>query len=688
MRKATFITLAILCVLLANFCIATAQSFPYTVVPIDVQKRGQQFTIDREYYGSTPFFKFVITDNGSAFDTTGWDFSLKYGYSRNANALVSFSGTNYVTVTNNEILVNGTTNFFFEARDNYYMALQGTHSSGASFTFAEGNMDVEYTPAGDPNVLDFENGLTFSLVLNTTFNAYTNSADLRFQALETQTNLIQSAVQPTDATYTQTVALAASALQSYTETDPVFSAWDKSAGVQISESQVTNLQSYLTAESDPAWHSGTGAIYSAIDLKQDASTAATDAELLVVSNLAASAVQDVNSAESIIGIGSAGQTVNVSADYLDIDAATTFFGSAALDYEIDEWGDIGLTYTNAVRLNPAVTITNDPVWTGWTTTGTLNTDTHEILLSTTNQYLLSPVYAAGIASVTADVRSSQNATAYIRLIYTNGVASSLEPPYKYADGQLYYRPTGVIPGASIELYVSNVTVVGYSDLSEARSSKEVSSLCVISQPVGVCDVANKGYVDTAKASAIASSAASLAAYAVNASKTVVCSRLRVGEEYAIEGDGELWQVAQGCSINGAGELVATEYGLGISRNGRQLLSFRDSASGVFITNANFTTWTIDVATNGVEATPFLEWSPSLTPQEWTTLPDTPTLTGGVYQFAVASPPTNEVGYVRAMQPVGTSAVMIDAQVLSLTDSTGGVWAVTISTGGVLTTTKE
>ena len=36
------------------------------------------------------------------------------------------------------------------------------------------------------------------------------------------------------------------------ETDPVFTAWDKSTGISISESQIGDLQTYLTSESDPA----------------------------------------------------------------------------------------------------------------------------------------------------------------------------------------------------------------------------------------------------------------------------------------------------------------------------------------------------------------------------------------------------------------------------------------------------
>ena len=50
-------------------------------------------------------------------------------------------------------------------------------------------------------------------------------------------------------------------LNSYTETDPVFTAWDKSSGISITESQITDLKPYLLSESDPiftAWDKSTG----------------------------------------------------------------------------------------------------------------------------------------------------------------------------------------------------------------------------------------------------------------------------------------------------------------------------------------------------------------------------------------------------------------------------------------------
>lgn len=50
-------------------------------------------------------------------------------------------------------------------------------------------------------------------------------------------------------------------LTSYTETDPVFLAWDKSTGISITESQISDLGVYLESESDPiftAWNKSSG----------------------------------------------------------------------------------------------------------------------------------------------------------------------------------------------------------------------------------------------------------------------------------------------------------------------------------------------------------------------------------------------------------------------------------------------
>ena len=42
-------------------------------------------------------------------------------------------------------------------------------------------------------------------------------------------------------------------LTSYTETDPTFTAWDKSTGISITESQISDFGTYLTSETDPVY---------------------------------------------------------------------------------------------------------------------------------------------------------------------------------------------------------------------------------------------------------------------------------------------------------------------------------------------------------------------------------------------------------------------------------------------------
>jgi uncharacterized protein (TIGR02145 family) len=51
---------------------------------------------------------------------------------------------------------------------------------------------------------------------------------------------------------TQWVKVTPGYLTSYTETDPEFIAWDKSTGINVTESQISDLKAYLTSENDPA----------------------------------------------------------------------------------------------------------------------------------------------------------------------------------------------------------------------------------------------------------------------------------------------------------------------------------------------------------------------------------------------------------------------------------------------------
>ncbi len=78
-------------------------------------------------------------------------------------------------------------------------------------------------------------------------------------------------------------ALHSGTAETFEETDPEFNAWDKSAGIAITENQVTDLQDYLTAESDPefnTWDKSTGIAISENQITdlQDYLTAENDPE--------------------------------------------------------------------------------------------------------------------------------------------------------------------------------------------------------------------------------------------------------------------------------------------------------------------------------------------------------------------------------------------------------------------------
>jgi hypothetical protein len=131
-------------------------------------------------------------------------------------------------------------------------------------------------------------------------------------------------------------------------------------------------------------------------------------------------------------------------------------------------------------------------------------------------------------------------------------------------------------------------------------------------------------------------------------------------------------VVSGGEISGDGELVGTTNEFVISKNDYPLMSFTSDASGLFITNytvsatASNATWTLYIATNGVTAAPFAEWSESLTVGAWsrvsTFATETyPTASNGTYtlEFTV---PAGDVCYVRAMQPVGDSIARVETDI--------------------------
>ena len=82
-------------------------------------------------------------------------------------------------------------------------------------------------------------------------------------------NQVISATQQDLSSYaTQTYVTTRGYLTTYTETDPVFTAWDKSTGISITESQISDLQNYLTTytETDPVFAASDAAGITSTDI--------------------------------------------------------------------------------------------------------------------------------------------------------------------------------------------------------------------------------------------------------------------------------------------------------------------------------------------------------------------------------------------------------------------------------------
>ncbi|MFA6524618.1 MAG: hypothetical protein WC264_03935 [Candidatus Paceibacterota bacterium] len=71
-----------------------------------------------------------------------------------------------------------------------------------------------------------------------------------------------------------------------TESDPIFTAWDKSTGISITESQISDLQTYLTSytETDPVFLAQKGAVDGVATLGSDGKIPSAQLPLITISN--------------------------------------------------------------------------------------------------------------------------------------------------------------------------------------------------------------------------------------------------------------------------------------------------------------------------------------------------------------------------------------------------------------------
>jgi len=369
-----------------------------------------------------------------------------------------------------------------------------------------------------------------------------------------------------------------------------------------------------------------------------------------------------------------------------------------LDVRIGSWSEIGLTYTNAARLNSEVVITNDSVWTGWTTTGSLLTNGSIFLQE--GEYLQSPVQSRGISSYSFNYFSDANGTAAPASLYAG--TNTVSFPYTGTNAFLKITGGSTLPGCAPGVYISAVTIIGYGDAEEASTVKTVSGLKIIDPPTTPSDVVNKQYADAGDAGSMSYVDSKLVAYAADDTKTVRGAQLRLNQSWtATTGNGQDWILSCG-EISGSGQLVGASNYFALAQNDYPLLTFSADATGLHINSfavtkvdATNTTVTLNIATNGVTGQPYAEWTKNLMVGEWTRVltystNTYPAASGSNYVLRFTAP-TGALGYFRTMQPAGLSRVKVGANVLDLgsnviqhvasIDFTNG-WKIVCSTNGL------
>jgi hypothetical protein len=341
-----------------------------------------------------------------------------------------------------------------------------------------------------------------------------------------------------------------------------------------------------------------------------------------------------------------------------------------LDRQISSWSEIGLTYTDAVRLNSEVTVSNDAVWTGWITTGDLLTN--NTIFLTEGETLESPVQSGGVARFNVTAFSSGIGTGWSAWVMVG--TNQMSVPYQGSNGVLRITCGSTMPGQTAGMTVSAVKITGYSNAAEAEEPKTVSGLRVIEEPSDDESVTPKWYVDIQTAGSRAYSDTQLASYAADGTKTVSGAQLRLNKTWTATQTADKYILSAG-EISGTGELTGTTNAFVFSKNDYPLLEFSAAASGLHINHSTLVqvgsnaVVTLYIATNGVVSAPFGEWAANLTAGEWHR-PDSyltnsyPVAVNGSYVLSYAAP-FETSNFFRAMQPDGESVARVKADTLSL-----------------------
>jgi len=191
------------------------------------------------------------------------------------------------------------------------------------------------------------------------------------------------------------------------ENDPVFVAWDKSTGISITESQISNLQPYLLTETDPQFNASVAKGITGAD------TASWNAKIAVETDPLYTAW------DKSTGISITESQISNLQPYLLTETDPQFNASVAK----------GITSADTASWNAKVAMETDPLYTAWDkSTGISITESQ---ISNLQPYLLTetdPVFANSVAGgiTSIDTAKWNNMTCNeTDPVFANSVASSI-----------------------------------------------------------------------------------------------------------------------------------------------------------------------------------------------------------------------------------------------------------------------
>jgi uncharacterized protein (TIGR02145 family) len=228
---------------------------------------------------------------------------------------------------------------------------------------------AEYTITGVSQLLSVPYALHAKTAENVTGDISITEEDPVFAAWDKSTGISITESQISD-------------LQSYiaTELDPQFTGWDKSSGIVITESQISDLQTYLTSESDPAfagWDKSTGISIteSQISDLQNYLSAEVDPQFsswdkatgIVITESQISDLQTYLTSESDPAFTGWDKSTGISITESQISDLQNYL-SAEVDPQFTSWDKatgIVITESQISDLQTYLTSESDPAFTGW-----------------------------------------------------------------------------------------------------------------------------------------------------------------------------------------------------------------------------------------------------------------------------------------------------------------------------------